>query len=166
MSKFKEKYAKLNNEQKEAVDCIDGPMLVVAGPGSGKTELLSLRVANILQKTDVFPNNILCLTFTEAAATNMRNRLSDIIGQAAYKVAIHTFHSFGNEIINQNPEYFYQGATYNPVDDLAQVEIIEEILKESKHNSKLRSYNPEQGFVYMKDIIERISDLKKQLHIV
>ena len=163
MSKFKEKYAKLNNEQKEAVDCIDGPMLVVAGPGSGKTELLSLRVANILQKTDVFPNNILCLTFTEAAATNMRNRLSDIIGQAAYKVAIHTFHSFGNEIINQNPEYFYQGATYNPVDDLAQVEIIEEILKESKHNSKLRSYNPEQGFVYMKDIIERISDLKKAL---
>ncbi|MBW6440995.1 ATP-dependent helicase [Patescibacteria group bacterium] len=163
MSQFKERYSKLNKEQKAAVDCIDGPMLVVAGPGSGKTELLSLRVANILRKTDVFPSSILCLTFTEAASTNMRKRLSDIIGQDAYKVAIHTFHSFGSEIINQNPEYFYHGATYNPVDDLAQVEIIEEILTASKHDSKLKSYNPEQGYVYIKDIINRIGDLKKAL---
>ncbi|MDF1498038.1 MAG: ATP-dependent DNA helicase [Patescibacteria group bacterium] len=163
MSIFEERYKKLNKEQKEAVDYIDGPMLVVAGPGSGKTELLSLRVANILQKTDIFPNSILCLTFTESAATNMRNRLSDIIGQDAYRVAIHTFHSFGSEIINQNPEYFYQGAIYNPADDLAQVEIIEEILKKMKHNSLLRSYNPEQGYTYMKDIISRIGDLKKAL---
>ncbi|MCK4592462.1 ATP-dependent helicase [Candidatus Parcubacteria bacterium] len=163
MSVFKERYEKLNKEQKEAVDTIDGPMLVVAGPGSGKTELLSLRVANILQKTDVFPNNILCLTFTEAAATNMRSRLSDIIGQDAHRVAIHTFHSFGSEIINQNPEYFYQGAIYNPADDLAQVEIIEEILGSLKHNSLLKSYNPEQGYTYMKDILERIKNLKEAL---
>ena len=163
MSTFKTRYEKLNKEQKEAVDRIDGPMLVVAGPGSGKTELLSLRVANILQKTDVFPSNILCLTFTEAAATNMRNRLSGIIGQDAYQVAIHTFHSFGSEIINQNPEYFYQGAIYNPADDLAQVEIIEEILGSLKHNSLLKSYNPEQGYTYMKDILERIKNLKEAL---
>ncbi|MCK4524950.1 MAG: ATP-dependent helicase [Candidatus Andersenbacteria bacterium] len=163
MSLFEERYEKLNKEQKEAVDNIDGPMLVVAGPGSGKTELLSLRVANILQKTDVFPSNILCLTFTEAAATNMRNRLSGIIGQDAYGVAIHTFHSFGSEIINQNPEYFYQGAIFNPADDLAQVEIIEEILGGLKHNSLLKSYNPEQGYTYMKDILERIKNLKEAL---
>ena len=163
MSKFEYRYEKLNKEQKEAVDLIDGPMLVVAGPGSGKTELLSLRVANILKKTDVFPNNILCLTFTEAAATNMRNRLSDIIGQDAYKVAIHTFHSFGSEIINQNPEYFYQGAIYNPVDDLAQVEIMEDILSGLKHSNKLNAHHPEQGYVYLKNILERIGDLKKAL---
>ncbi|MEA2098334.1 MAG: ATP-dependent DNA helicase [Patescibacteria group bacterium] len=163
MSTFEKRYEKLNKEQKEAVDNIDGPMLVVAGPGSGKTELLSLRVANILQKTDVFPNNILCLTFTEKAATNMRNRLSGIIGQDAYKIAIHTFHSFGNEIINQNPEYFYQGAIYNPIDDLAQVEIMEEILKKLKYNSELKSFHPEQGYVYLKNILERIGDLKKAL---
>ncbi len=163
MSTFKTRYEKLNKEQKEAVDRIDGPMLVVAGPGSGKTELLSLRVANILQKTDVFASNILCLTFTEAAATNMRKRLSGIIGQDAYKVAIHTFHGFGSEIINQNPEYFYQGAIYNPVDDLAQVEIIEEILKDLKHNSQLKSYNPQKGYTYMDDIKQRINNLKGAL---
>lgn len=163
MSAFKTRYEKLNKEQKEAVDNIDGPMLVVAGPGSGKTELLSLRVANILRKTDVFPSNILCLAFTEAAAVNMRKRLAGIIGQDAYKVAIHTFHSFGSEIINQNPEYFYQGAIYNPADDLAQVEIIEEILKSLKHNSLLKSYNPEQGYTYMKDILEKINNLKEAL---
>ncbi len=163
MSIFEDRYQKLNKEQKEAVDLIDGPMLVVAGPGSGKTELLSLRVANILKKTDVFPNNILCLTFTEAAATNMRKRLSDIIGQDAYKVAIHTFHGFGSEIINQNPEYFYQGAIYNPVDDLAQVKIFEEILKGLKHNSQLKSYNPQKGYTYMDDIKQRINDLKGAL---
>jgi len=163
MSAFKTRYEKLNKEQKEAVDNIDGPMLVVAGPGSGKTELLSLRVANILRKTDVFPSNILCLTFTEAAATNMRKRLSGIIGQDAYGVAIHTFHSFGSEIINQNPEYFYQGAIYNPADDLAQVEIIEEILSGMKHNSLLKSYNPEQGYTYMKDILGKINNLKEAL---
>lgn len=163
MSAFKTRYEKLNKEQKEAVDNIDGPMLVVAGPGSGKTELLSLRVANILRKTDVFPSNILCLTFTEAAAVNMRKRLSGIIGQDAYRVAIHTFHGFGSEIINQNPEYFYQGAIYNPADDLAQVEIIEEILSGLKHNSFLKSYNPEQGYAYMKDILEKINNLKEAL---
>ncbi|MCK5474949.1 MAG: ATP-dependent helicase [Candidatus Pacebacteria bacterium] len=163
MSTFEKRYEKLNREQKEAVDCIDGPMLVVAGPGSGKTELLSLRVANILQKTDVFANNILCLTFTEAAATNMRKRLCGIIGQDAYKVAIHTFHGFGSEIINQNPEYFYQGAIYNPVDDLAQVEIIEEILKDLKHNSQLKSYNPQKGYTYIDDIKQRINNLKGAL---
>jgi DNA helicase II / ATP-dependent DNA helicase PcrA len=163
MSTFKTRYEKLNKEQKEAVDNIDGSMLVVAGPGSGKTEILSLRIANILQKTDVFPSNILCLTFTEAAATNMRKRLSGIIGQDAYRVAIHTFHGFGSEIINQNPEYFYQGAIYNPADDLAQVEIIEEILKGLKHNSLLKSYNTEQGYAYMKDILEKINNLKEAL---
>ncbi len=164
MSTFQTRYEKLNKEQKEAVDNIDGPMLVVAGPGSGKTELLSLRVANILQKTDVFPSNILCLAFTEAAAVNMRKRLSGIIGQDGYRVAIHTFHSFGSEIINQNPEYFYQGAIYNPADDLAQVEIIEEILSGLKHNSLLKSYNPEQGYTYMKDILEKINNLKEALN--
>ena len=65
--------------------------MVVAGPGTGKTQLLAMRVANILRQTDVLPSNILCLTFTEAAATNMVERLSTIIGADAYKVEINTF---------------------------------------------------------------------------
>ncbi len=76
---FKERYKNLNTEQKKAVDTIDGPVLVVAGPGTGKTEILTLRIANILDKTDTQPENILALTFTDAGAGNMRRRLSQLI---------------------------------------------------------------------------------------
>ena len=96
----------MNPAQKKAVETIDGPLLVIAGPGTGKTQLLSARVANILNKTDVGPSNILCLTFTDNAARNMRERLVGIIGRPAYHVAIHTFHSFGVDVINQYPDLF------------------------------------------------------------
>src|SRR3954464_5981225 len=99
-------YKQLNVQQKQAVDSIEGPLLVVAGPGTGKTQLLSLRVANIIKQTDTAPGNILCLTFTDNAARNMRERLQDVIGQPAYHVSINTFHGFGNEVINQWPDYF------------------------------------------------------------
>ena len=77
--KFVAAYNGLNVNQKQAVDSIDGPILVVAGPGTGKTQLLTLRIANILRRTDVLPENILCLTFTDSAAHNMRERLTGII---------------------------------------------------------------------------------------
>ena len=113
MEKFKTRYNKLNSAQKKAVDTIDGPLLVVAGPGTGKTELLSMRAANILRATDTLPENILCLTFTDSGANAMRARLASIIGTDAYKVAIQTFHSFGTEIINHHSEYFYRGADFS-----------------------------------------------------
>ena len=72
---FENAYQHLNDQQRAAVDHIDGPLLVIAGPGTGKTQLLSVRVANILRQTDVGPENILCLTFTETGASNMRKRL-------------------------------------------------------------------------------------------
>ncbi|MEK7673295.1 MAG: ATP-dependent DNA helicase [Patescibacteria group bacterium] len=158
---FQKRYENLNEEQKEAVDTIDGPVMVIAGPGSGKTELLSLRVANILRMTDTLPSSILCLTYTEAAAINMRKRLAGLIGMDAYKVAIHTFHGFGTEIINKNPEYFYQGGRYNPADQLTQYSILEEILKGLKHNYSLNSHHPDQGYTYLPDILKKISELKK-----
>ena len=101
---FKERYKELNKQQKKAVDTIDGPLLVIAGPGSGKTEILSLRVGKILQESQILASNILCLTFTEAASANMRNRLTKLIGQEGYRVAIHTFHNFCVEIIQKYPE--------------------------------------------------------------
>ena len=120
---FSSRYQKLNAAQKQAVDHIDGPVLVVAGPGTGKTELLSMRAANILRQTDTLPENILCLTFTESGAAAMRERLSQIIGKDAFRVAIHTFHSFGTEIINQNAEYFYHGAHFRAADELSSYEL-------------------------------------------
>ena len=130
MEKFKTRYNKLNSAQKEAVDTIDGPLLVVAGPGTGKTELLSMRAANILRATDTLPENILCLTFTDSGANAMRARLASIIGTDAYKVAIQTFHSFGTEIINHHSEYFYRGADFSPADEVATYSILTDIFEE------------------------------------
>ena len=79
MESFDKVYGRLNIEQKTAVDTIYGPVLVIAGPGTGKTQLLSARVANILRQTDTSPSNILCLTFTENGAENMRERLASFI---------------------------------------------------------------------------------------
>ncbi len=122
-------YAKLNPEQKQAVDTIDGPLLVVAGPGTGKTQLLSLRVANILRRTDSDASSILCLTFTNKAAINMQERLLKLVGQKASSVTIKTFHSFAAEIINQYPDYFWNGARLTIAPDASQLEIIQHILQ-------------------------------------
>ena len=69
---FEKEYKKLNKAQKEAVDAIDGPVMVVAGPGTGKTQILALRIGNILKKTDCGSGSILCLTFTNSAVKAMR----------------------------------------------------------------------------------------------
>src|SRR5215204_2896002 len=103
---FKRFYTRLNKEQKQAVDTIDGPVMVVAGPGTGKTQVLAARIANILLKTDTNPSSVLALTFTESAAKNMRERLVSMIGKTGYYVQIHTFHSFCTDVIQSFPEFF------------------------------------------------------------
>ena len=105
---FKERFSKLNNEQKLAVRTTEGPVMVIAGPGTGKTEVLSARIAYILQNPDSgsHAHNILGLTYTEAGVTAMRKRLLEFIGPDAYKINIHTFHSFCNQVIQDNLEYF------------------------------------------------------------
>lgn len=157
---FAKRYAKLNKAQKQAVDTIDGPVMVIAGPGTGKTELLSVRTANILQKTDTLPENILCLTFTDSGAAAMRKRLADIIGKDAYKIAVHTFHSFGTEVINQNGEYFYQGAHFRAADQLSSYEIIRDIFEQLSYNNPIaKKMNDE--YTYLSDSLTSISELKK-----
>lgn len=158
-AEFDKKFKQLNDEQRQAVEQINGPVMVVAGPGTGKTQLLSMRVANILRTTDTLPSNILCLTFTEAAATNMTERLSTIIGADAYKVEINTFHGFGSSIINRFSEYFYNGDEYQPADELTQGEIINDALAKLEYNNPLRSMN--QGrFVRQPQLLSLIKDLK------
>ena len=103
--KFQEEYAKLNAGQKKAVDAIEGPVMVVAGPGTGKTTTLTLRIANILQH-GVPASTILALTFTESAAANMRRKLVELVGSDGYYVNINTFHGFCNSLIQNYPQYF------------------------------------------------------------
>src|SRR5258708_2489306 len=96
---FKLAYKQLNPEQKKAVDTVEGAVMVIAGPGTGKTQILTLRIANILLKTDTPPASILALTFTESAVAAMRKRLVEIMGYEGYKVNITTFHGFANDLI-------------------------------------------------------------------
>ena len=157
---FQTRYAKLNTNQRQAVDYIHGSLLVIAGPGTGKTELLSMRTAQILRQTDTLPDSILCLTFTESGAANMRQRLRQIIGEDAYKIAIHTFHSFGTEIINQHRQYFFRGADAQPADELTQHQIVTGILEGLDWRNPLGAKNNGE-FVYTNELIRVISEFKQ-----
>ena len=110
---FEEEYRKLNKAQKEAVDIIDGPVMVIAGPGTGKTTILTIRIANILRKTDTAPENILAVTFTNKAAKEMGERVlkllenergyaSDMATSGARRPFVATFHTLGAHIIREN----------------------------------------------------------------
>ncbi len=119
----------LNAQQRAAVDQIEGPVLVLAGPGTGKTHILSARIGKILQSTDTQANNILCLTFTDAGVQAMRERLITFIGPEAHRVHIYTFHSFCNTIIQDNLELFGRH-DLEPLSDLERVEIIRRLIDE------------------------------------
>ena len=160
MIDYEKRYARLNTAQKKAVDAIDGPVLVVAGPGTGKTELLSMRVANILRRTDTLASSILCITYTESGAHAMRNRLRELLGQEAYKVAVYTFHGLGSDLITRYPEYFYNGAHFQPADDLATFEILQKILRALPHTNPLSAQMNDE-FVYQIKLKNTISDFKR-----
>jgi DNA helicase-2/ATP-dependent DNA helicase PcrA len=155
---FEIEYKRLNDAQTQAVDQIDGPLLVMAGPGTGKTQLLSARVANILIQTDILPQNILCLTFTENGAANMRERLTRFIGQAAYDVNISTYHAFGGELIRKYPEYFSETRLQSPIDELAKHQIISEIVRKMSYQNPLK-----QTQYHLGDLIGTISEVKRGL---
>ncbi len=157
--KFKEEYAKLNSEQKKAVDTINGPVMVVAGPGTGKTQILTLRIANILDKVDIEPENILALTFTESGAMSMKKRLISIIGNDAYRVNISTFHGFCNDIIQKYPEYFTKIAGFKNIDEIKQIQILRKVLDDTELQD-LVTFNNQ--YFYIKEIKHAIEELKKE----
>ena len=148
-------FSKLNAQQKKAVELIDGPVLVIAGPGTGKTQLLNLRVANILAKTDTDPSQILCLTFTNAAATNMKERLFGLIGVSSRAVNIKTFHSFAAEIMSEYPDYFWSGARLSVVPEAVQKAIIDNILAGLPLDNPLAS-RFEDNFTATSDILSAL----------
>jgi len=91
----------------------------------------------------------------------MRERLISLIGEDAYRVGIYTFHSFASDIISKYPEIFFDGAKFSPATEVDQINIVENILKTLPRNNPLSSYHPEMGYVYLRDIISSIRDLKK-----
>ena len=142
--KFTEEYEKLNEQQRLAVDTIDGPVMVIAGPGTGKTQILASRIGKILLTTDTLPDNILCLTYTDAGVVAMRKRLLQFIGPDAYKVNICTFHAFCNEVIQENLAYFEKTAL-DPLSDLEKVQLFKELIDSFPKNHPLKRY---RGDVY------------------
>ena len=137
---FQAELAKLNPKQREAVEQIEGPVLVVAGPGTGKTHILASRIGNILLKTDAQAHNILCLTFTDAGVQAMRERLLSMIGAEAHKVHIFTFHAFCAHVIRSNPDHFgFQEV--EPIDDLDRIELIRKLIDALPTEHILRKAN-------------------------
>ena len=156
---FSTSYQKLNQEQQKAVDTIEGPVMVLAGPGTGKTQILAMRIANILLKTDINPSSILALTFTESGASAMRKRLISLIGETAYQVHIQTFHSFCNDVIQSNSEFFPELSHGDALADLDRFELFRQIIQ-SEPLSLLRPINA--PLHYVKAAMGAIQNLKRE----
>ena len=159
-SAFETLYKNLNEHQKEAVDTIDGPVMVVAGPGTGKTQVLALRTANILRKTQMRPSNILCLTFSKSGATAMRDRLRSIIGSDAYSITIDTIHGFCNNLIVSHPQIFENWSSLNQISDVERYREVNKIIDQILPHSKL--LNLKSPYSRTKEILARISQLKRE----
>lgn len=156
---FEEEYKKLNKAQKEAVEAIDGPVMVVAGPGTGKTQVLAMRILNILDKGAGQADEVLCLTFTNSGARAMRARLETFLGAEAYKVRISTFHAFAIELIEKYFTYLKFPKMPELLSDDEAVFLIDEILNENTWEHIRPRTNPE---MYFRDLRSLISVLKRE----
>ncbi len=159
---FTKRYKQLNKQQQAAVDSTEGSLLVIAGPGSGKTELLGLRTANIVKKTDTPISSVLTLTFTNSATSNMKQRLVDVIGDDGYRSSVYTFHSFCSNIIDSYPDIFFKGVRFSPADQVKKIKIIKAILDTLPTDDPLRTRHPSYGYVFLKDIERSILTLQEE----
>ncbi|MHB1922112.1 MAG: ATP-dependent helicase [Chitinophagaceae bacterium] len=155
--KFEQEIGKLNRGQRSAVETIEGPVLVLAGPGTGKTQILTARIGKILLETDTLPQQILCLTFTDNGRIEMRNRLFQIIGPVAYQVPIHTFHSFCNEVIRNHSSLFGK-VSMEPLSPLEEIDLLRQLLDGLDPGNILKRF---KGEVYyetrrLKDLFSRM----------
>ncbi len=159
-STFREHYNRLNNEQRNAVDAVDGPLLVLAGPGTGKTQLLSVRAANILRQNKARAENILILTFSNAAAGAMRERLAEIVGYSGYDVEVETFHSFANSIVLESEEALRYTKDRVELNDIERLRVLEYVLDNTPGVKELRPFGA--PYYFRPEIEKRISELKKE----
>lgn len=144
----------LNDMQREAVLENEGPLLVLAGAGSGKTKVLTTRIAYLIEDKDVSPYNILAITFTNKAAKEMQQRLNSLIGSIASNVQVSTFHSFGLKILRENYDALGYARNFVIMDSDDSLTVIKRILKELDLDPK--QYNPTA-------IKNRISGCKNEL---
>jgi len=156
---FEERYERLNPAQKEAVDTIEGPVMVIAGPGTGKTSILTLRIAHILQKTDTPASGILAITYTDAGVKAMRMKLREIIGERAHEVRIHTFHGFAASIIHEFDDHFPHISRSKQMTDIEAETLVKSILKDEQFRQLRPLGEPD---FYVQKIVRTISDAKRE----
>lgn len=144
----------LNDRQKEAVLYGDGPLLILAGAGSGKTSVLTKRVAYLIKERNVSPKNIVAITFTNKAAKEMKERIIKEVGKEGYDIQISTFHSFGLRIIKENYEKLGYEKNFTIIDSDDSLTVVKKILKEMGIDST--RFNP-------KFIKNQISSCKNEM---
>lgn len=144
----------LNDRQKEAVLYGDGPLLILAGAGSGKTSVLTKRVAYLIKERNVSPSNIVAITFTNKAAKEMKERIIKEVGKEGYDIQISTFHSFGLRIIKENYEKLGYEKNFTIIDSDDSLTVVKKILKEMGIDST--RFNP-------KFIKNQISSCKNEM---
>ena len=130
----------LNNKQKEAVENLDGPMLVLAGAGSGKTKVLTTKVAYLLDNRNISPENILAITFTNKAAKEMKERIYKLVGNRAFLIQISTFHSFGLKLLKENYKYLEYDSNFTILDSDDSLSVIKKVMKELDIDSNKYNY--------------------------
>ena len=161
----------LNEPQKEAVLHLDGPLLIVAGAGSGKTKVLTSRIANIIKEKKAFPNQILAVTFTNKAAKEMQNRVSNILGSAAIGLSwLGTFHSICAKLLRKHASAANLNSNFTIIDTDDQIRLIKNICKAENIDIKQlaprfilaiidrwknKGYYPSEVIINKKDIYEK-----------
>ena len=144
----------LNETQLEAVKTTDGPILILAGPGSGKTRVITYKIAYLLEQGLAKPWEILAITFTNKAAKEMKSRLESLIEEDIRGMQISTFHSFGLKIVKENYDFFNLNRNFTILDESDSISVIRKILKELNLDDK--QYNP-------RSIKHKISSAKNEL---
>lgn len=130
----------LNNVQLDAVTSTEGPMLILAGAGSGKTRVLTTKVAYLVKEKDIHPGNILAITFTNKAAKEMKERIFSLIGKDAFNIQISTFHSFGLKILKENYKTLGYDKNFTILDSDDSLTVVKKIIKDLNIDSN--KYNP------------------------
>ncbi len=148
------KLENLNDKQIEAIENTEGPMLILAGAGSGKTRVLTTKIAYLIKEKNVDPYSILAITFTNKAANEMKERVVNILGEDTRKIQISTFHSFGLSIIKRYYKFFDLKSNFTIIDSDDSLSMIKKILKDMNYDPK--EINP-------KTIRNTISNSKNEL---
>lgn len=157
---YEQEYQKLNSKQKKAVDTVEGPVMVIAGPGTGKTQILSRRVANILTNYHTSPEEIVCLTYTEAGASEMLDRLEGLIGEEGRKVRVSTIHAFCSELILENSDLF--GEEPKVITTAAKYEILKDIIDEHVTEESPFYKNSGERYSFKEQLLDLFTKMKRE----